>query len=657
MRGLDTLWKPFLFVLLLGTLLSVCAFAAWQDEGNPVCTETGTQQFADVIPDGAGGAIVVWEDYRGPDSDIYAQRLDASGAALWPANGVPICTTSGGQVLPEIASDGAGGAIIVWEDRRVPGGDIYVQRVDASGLALWATNGVPVCTTDASQVNPEIASDGWGGAVIGWQDFRGAGVTGWEIYVQRVDASGIALWTADGVAASTAWGTQWYPEIISDGAGGAIVTWADRRNWNSDVFVQRIDASGTVLWATDGETVCIVLENQRYPEIVSDGEGGAIIAWTDYRDGGATPDIYIQRVDESGTMLWTEGGVSVCSAAGDQFEPAIAPDDAGGAIVTWYDKRNGLDYDIYAQRLDTLGVPLWTADGVLVCAAANHQEWPVITADGTGGAVIAWHDMRVSGYDIYGQRVDSLGTALWMPGGVSLCSAAGNQRFPCVTTDGEGGAIAAWHDSRSGSDDIYAQRVSAAGCSGPTALTFASVSATGTSGCVELSWQMGIEVDAGNLVVERSEWPEGPFLSLNAPVLRGEGLSFSFTDRGVLSGRSYWYKIVLLSFSGREYYGPLEVYVEPTPVAYKVHQSYPNPFNPTCTIRYEMPVAGAVSLRVFDVSGSIVRTLVDTSVQPGAYSEVWDGRDQSGREVPSGVYFYRLEAGDFGLTRKAILLR
>jgi len=86
-------------------------------------------------------------------------------------------------------------------------------------------------------------------------------------------------------------------------------------------------------------------------------------------------------------------------------------------------------------------------------------------------------------------------------------------------------------------------------------------------------------------------------------------------------------------------------------------QSYPNPFNPVCTIQYGIAHPGSVSLRVFDMSGSLVRTLVDGWREPGLYSEVWDGRSDDGRALPSGVYFYSIKAGDFFATRKMVLLR
>jgi hypothetical protein len=94
----------------------------------------------------------------------------------------------------------------------------------------------------------------------------------------------------------------------------------------------------------------------------------------------------------------------------------------------------------------------------------------------------------------------------------------------------------------------------------------------------------------------------------------------------------------------------------PQPQVFALLQSYPNPFNPYCKIRYEVPRAGKVGLRVFDVRGSLVRIIVDGWREPGTYSEVWDGRNDAGKQLSSGVYFYRLDAIDFVATRKMVLI-
>ncbi len=102
------------------------------------------------------------------------------------------------------------------------------------------------------------------------------------------------------------------------------------------------------------------------------------------------------------------------------------------------------------------------------------------------------------------------------------------------------------------------------------------------------------------------------------------------------------------------------VSVEPVnqvPSQFVLEQNYPNPFNPTTTIRYGLPAQGHVRLRVFDIVGREVATLVNGEQPPGVYRIEWDGRNQFGDPVATGVYFYRLESGDFVQTQKMLLLR
>ncbi|HZE19843.1 MAG TPA: FlgD immunoglobulin-like domain containing protein, partial [Candidatus Angelobacter sp.] len=83
----------------------------------------------------------------------------------------------------------------------------------------------------------------------------------------------------------------------------------------------------------------------------------------------------------------------------------------------------------------------------------------------------------------------------------------------------------------------------------------------------------------------------------------------------------------------------------------------PNPFNPLTTIHFELDRAGPAVLRVFSVNGALVRTLVQKQLPPGRYRSQWDGRDEQGRPVGSGVYIYRLTAGARVLARKMSLLK
>ncbi|MCX5754158.1 MAG: hypothetical protein NTW97_11055, partial [Candidatus Krumholzibacteria bacterium] len=126
---------------------------------------------------------------------------------------------------------------------------------------------------------------------------------------------------------------------------------------------------------------------------------------------------------------WVQDGVAICAATGNQLFPTIVSDDAGGAIVTWYDSRSGTN-DIYAQRVNVLGATQWTTDGVALCSATGDQYYPTITSDGTGGAIATWFDYRGGNANIYAQRVNASGSVQWTTNGVALCSATGDQAFP-----------------------------------------------------------------------------------------------------------------------------------------------------------------------------------------------------------------------------------
>ncbi len=437
------------------------ANAQWVINGLPPCAKTGAQQAPAIASDGAGGAIIAWGDASNGAYDIVASRITPAGNTVWCAT---ICAAAGDQINPAIIADGAGGAIIVWEDGRNATGDIFAQVVDGSGKSAWTGNGVAVCTATGTQAHPVIASNGAGGAIIAWDDTRSGSA---DIYAARYDSDGKRAWATNGVALCTAANNQDGPSIASDGAGGAIVVWHDERvsSLQADIYARRVNASGTPLWTADGVIVCNAGASQNVPKIVSDGAGGAIVVWQDRRISHT--DIWAQRTDGAGNMLWAANGVVLCGSLGDQYDPILIADGAGGGIATWRDMRNGLsNADIYARRVNASGTALWTADGVAVCTASGHQVAPTLTTDGSNGAIITWQDQRVAGDNIYARRVDALGNLFFVLQGSEVCLATGAQVTPVIAPSVNGASMIAWSDARSGTSQTYAQRMSAAGAWG-----------------------------------------------------------------------------------------------------------------------------------------------------------------------------------------------
>jgi hypothetical protein len=114
----------------------------------------------------------------------------------------------------------------------------------------------------------------------------------------------------------------------------------------------------------------------------------------------------------------------------------------------------------------------------------------------------------------------------------------------------------------------------------------------------------------------------------------------------------------LLIVGSKEFMDESEDELPRPPDRTALHQNYPNPFNPSTIIRYDLAASSSVRLVIYDASGALVKVLCDAHRQPGRYEEVWDGRNENGRFVSTGIYFSRLEtAAGFGQSRKMLLIR
>ena len=457
----------------------------WAEGGVAVCAETGHQRFINVIPDGADGSIVAWQDMRGASPAIYAQKLDAEGAPQWAPGGVVVCAVadgpySPGQYSPKsyyytgkyIVSDGSGGAIITWVDNRNGSYDsfhIYSQRISSDGETLWADGGVEICTAVYKQNTPRIVSDGAGGGIIVWEDYRGG--TGLPsdlcyVYAQRVGSDGLVKWDPDGVAAYSSEASQ--PSATSDGSGGVIIVTNGPTTYVSS---QRLNSEGEAQWGVDGVPI-MALENisgfYPLPDICSDYLGGAFMVWQDHRRVTTPPalQIYAQRINSSGEPQWETNGILVSvgvtsssSPAGCQVYPAIIPDDAGGAFISFFDYG---DYDFGVQRINSSGAPLWGSFGTHLCNGRYPKSswWQASLApDGAGGVFIAWRENRYA--DVVIQHVDARGVLTLGPGGENASLENGGiEAVLCQSSDGW--VTVYWesirNDPSGGTSDLYAQK-------------------------------------------------------------------------------------------------------------------------------------------------------------------------------------------------------
>ena len=180
---------------------------------------------------------------------------------------------------------------------------------------------------------------------------------------------------------------QYAPEAVSDGEGGAFVVWQDNRNGNSDIYIQRIDSDRNPMWDEGGVPICTVSGDQVDPCIARDGAGGVYVAWEDFRNGYEC--IYAQRVSHDGTMLSESSGVAVSNVDYGVIVmigyPEIITDNSGNALIAWVDYRFGHSPKLFVQKVDFSGNTLWTENGVRVSMALVDQDMQQIVSDESGG--------------------------------------------------------------------------------------------------------------------------------------------------------------------------------------------------------------------------------------------------------------------------------
>ena len=408
-----------------------------------------------ITGDNSGGAIVTYAVYETlTEQDYYVQRISPAGDFLWGGRGVLIGSTGNGIPYSEAVSDGSGGAIVsCWECLPdVPGeppscqtcfakidseGDVQWQwggegvekesmiadgaggviigvwaadakpslvKIDSEGNLPWGEDGVSV--GPVPEYSKEIAGDGSGGVIIIQY------ASEYTIYAQRVDSQGNILWQAGGVQVFAEPGEG--ACIVGDGAGGAIIAYT--RNipcedgigiCNQDIYAQRIDAEGDIVWGPDGVPICVGPSASYNPQIVADGAGGVIVFFVD------EPGVCAQRVDANGHKSWN-GDVPVYAGV----ILRVASDGSGGAFCVSYDR--------VAQRLDATGTKLWGPDGITFTTQDIHESALALVPDGCGGLLISWEtDVKWTHYEIsdvsyYAQRVDADGNLPWGDEGILL---------------------------------------------------------------------------------------------------------------------------------------------------------------------------------------------------------------------------------------------
>ena len=328
---------------------------------------------------------------------------------------------------------------------------LTVGSVFASDAFQWIENGVPV--RQGVHIEWQRTGDvgNSGEMIFGWSDTR----TGdRDIYVQKIDTTGAKLWGDTGIRATVADGRQEDPVLVSDGSGGAFLAWIDYRSDEyGDVYAQHLDSDGNLSWDPAGVPIAVNTGSQQSANMARGAAGVAYVIWD---DGSLS-----ESGDIFGTVLTTSGplasggtdGLPVVNASGTQTNHSIET-SGSEVVVVWRDTRDTNDPDIYGQRLDVNFTGLWGENGTLVCGAASDQVYPkVAPADGDRVAV-SWLDNRNNiKTDIFSQLLNADGSPAWTTDGIALTNLPSEQSASRVKSNGVDRIYYVWQDFRNNPQD------------------------------------------------------------------------------------------------------------------------------------------------------------------------------------------------------------
>jgi hypothetical protein len=638
--------------------------------GNFLVDDGSNAQVTPNIAAHDNGFAIVWRDSRDGGNDIYTQWYDAGGSALGVNSQVNNSDSKVDQGDGSVAMNTLGSSVVVWYDlRNDPGNwslvDIYGQRYNSAAEPIGSNFLINDTTTAIHYgYDPRAVFLPGGGFVVTWYDYRNNWYT--DIYAQIFDSVGNAVGSNFRVNDDVTEEFNHYNPNIAANDSGFMIVWSDSRNGGSDIYAQRYDTAGN---AVGGNFKVDDGSSDQYGPSVAANDSGFVVVWYDYRNGSS--DIYAQRYDAAGNAVGSNfmvsGGIS------DQYDPSVAASDSG-FVVGWCDYRDGSG-DIYVQFYkpngDTIGGDLMLNDDG---AGVNDHYYPSISlSPDNSKMMVAWEDYRSSPNvpEIMAQKCvngaaegdniiingSALANRYFWGGRKAVCN---NQQI-----------LFTWDDNRRLEGmDIYAKLVdwdlkhieseSPEICyldtlPDDTLETYGPypVKAVVTDNQALMSVKLLYQVNGGAVD------------TLDMIFTSADTFEASIPQQFLIAGDStqigYWVtaqdsslNTVASGVLDFEAIAPTGVNGQPGAASHNfcLMPASPNPSHGQTSIKYQLPKVLNVKLQLYNLAGQLVKTLDEGAKAAGYHQVVLNSNVLS-----NGIYFYRLQAGDFSATRKLLIVR
>ncbi|NQV19735.1 MAG: carboxypeptidase regulatory-like domain-containing protein [Armatimonadetes bacterium] len=651
--------KKFHFFLLIMALYVSALLAQWSNDpaqNNAICDLGGEQAVVKVVTGPIGETYIGWFSNDSGNYDVRLQRLDQFGNEIWDHNGILISDNPAMSWLTDwdMTVDADNYAILTFQDIRNAGNNnVYAYRIAPDGSFIWGDDGLELSNSSSFDVSPKVTVTSTGNTVVTWQSED-------VIIMQKIAPDGTLLWGPNGITMSCADTYSWPQPLAVEDDNILLKFFHDSGPPYSPTrhcYMQKHDTDGNSVWANPtvvSNAGGISAWTQIF-SIISDENNGCFISWHDSRGGGTISYPFVQHVNSDGSFAFAANGVQLSSETNRQnFYPESVYNAVSGELITYWSQTDGNQniHGITGQKLDASGTALWGNAGLNIIPVSNLYVLPFAVRQANDDVIILY-DEGISGMNSYtkAMRLDADGNFVWTGNSVTMCSVVSNKVHSEASQFSNNQIIATWEDDRNGPKDIYAQNITFEGLLGVIGDGF-------IEGNVTLNGGIGIvtdvEVEAGGVIV--SPDANGGYSITLAPGTYDVTASLDGYEPETAAG--------VVVTSGNTTSG-IDFILEPVVSSGEIivadtrlTGNFPNPFNPSTTISFETTNSRELSrIEIYNLKGQKVKTLMEKILPAGNHSVVWNGKDENGKSVTSGVYFYKMRTGEYFSTKKMILLK
>ncbi|MCW8810914.1 MAG: T9SS type A sorting domain-containing protein [Ignavibacteriaceae bacterium] len=489
--------------------------------------------------------------------------------------------------------------------------------------------------------------------------------------MQKLDAAGNKLYGNDPMYISSGTNEQYTYPIPIPGVNGSYIigfegTTGSFPGLTVHLYAQKYSSAGTPQWGSSPVTVCDAGGFPFYEltNIIPDGNFGVVFVWYDDRDFNNNYSTFVQRVDSSGSVLFTANGVEASSLASNQhLNCDVVIDPSTYEIYAFWIEQDNLQSmaGISGQKFSITGTKLWGNNGMTFKAMDSNTDLHMSALFEGGNEYVYYLEYIGATQNNLAKAfsVDGNGNFNWTGNIVTFSSVVSSKSRLVSDVYSNGASVLAWSDGRQDNGGIYAQDIQVDGSfGGIVPVELLSFTAGLNSGIVTLNWVTATETNNKGFEVERLQnykitglqyWEIIGFIPGYGTTT--ETHSYSFEDNNLKQG-NYQYRLKQIDFDGSFKYSDIVKVEISAPVEFSLEQNFPNPFNPSTSIQYAISGKQFVSLKIYDLLGSEITTLVNEEKPIGKYEVEFNATG-----LPSGIYFYKLQAGDFIQTKKMILMK